>query len=202
MLWFLYGSAERYGSYLRAFSNVGSAVCASLDRGDAARCDGLLLPGGGDIDPRHYGQACRGARSIDEMRDAAELALAAAFAAEGRPILGICRGLQLLNVYFGGTLHQNTAGHAQQHGIDQVHSAYTDDTLLRSLYGGRCLVNSAHHQSIDRLGTGLRAIQWANDGTIEAVRHDALPIFAVQWHPERTRPGMADGALLLRALST
>ena len=201
MRWFLYGNAERYGNYLRAFSSAGATVCASLDISRAASCSGLLLPGGGDIHPRHYGQPCRGARGIDEVRDAAELALTATFAAVGKPILGICRGLQLLNVYFGGTLHQDIMGHAQQNGVDRVHSAYTDDALLCLLYGGRCLVNSAHHQSIDCLGAGLRAIEWADDDTIEAVRHETLPIFAVQWHPERTCSGMADGPLLLRALS-
>ena len=201
MRWFLYGDAEQYGSYLRALARVGAEVCASLDRIEAARCDALLLPGGGDVHPQRYGQICRGSRDIDETRDEAELSLAAAFTERGRPVFGVCRGMQLLNVFFGGTLHQDIAGHAQRNGADRTHAAFTEDALLRALYGRSSVVNSAHHQSIDRLGAGLRAVQWADDGTVEAIRHETLPVFAVQWHPERTRPGMADGDLLLRALS-
>lgn len=201
MRWFLYGGAEQYGNYLRALARVGAEVCASLDRAEAARCNALLLPGGGDVYPRRYGQPCRGSYGIDEARDEAELALTAAFTERGKPVFGVCRGIQLLNVFFGGTLRQDIAGHAQHDGVDRVHAAFAEDALLCALYGRSSVVNSAHHQSIDRLGVGLRAVQWADDGTIEAIRHETLPIFAVQWHPERTRPGMVDGDLLLRALS-
>ena len=170
---------------------------------EPARADALLLPGGGDLHPRLYGQSSAGCDGIDGARDARELLLVEAFAAQEKPIFGICRGLQVLNVAFGGTLHRHIGGHSQIDGIDRLHETYTDDPLLRRLYGERFFVNSAHHQSADRLGSGLYAVQWASDGTVEALRHRTLPIFAVQWHPERlcgkfSCSGAVDGLLLLR----
>lgn len=169
---------------------------------DPAHADALLLPGGGDLHPRLYRQAPAGSADIDEARDARELSLVRVFAAQEKPIFGICRGLQLLNVAFGGTLHQHIDGHSQLAGKDRLHETHTDDPLLRSLYGERFTVNSAHHQSVDRLGSELRAVQWAEGGTVEALRHRTLPIYAVQWHPERlcgkfARSGAVDGLVLL-----
>ena len=186
-------------NYLTALDLLGLSAANTPETADA-----LLLPGGGDIHPRFYGQQVAGATDIDEARDLRELALVHTFAAEKKPIFGICRGLQIINVAFGGTLHQHIDNHAQLDGIDRLHETRTDDTLLRSLYGTRFTVNSAHHQSVARLGTGLHAVQWANDGTVEALRHATLPIFAVQWHPERlcgafARRDAVDGALVLRA---
>lgn len=91
----------------------------------------------------------------------------------------------MINVLLGGTLHQDIPGHRQSGNDELRHGSRTVDPLLLSLYGERFVVNSTHHQAIDRLGEGLRAVQWADDGTVEAVRHETLPIFAVQWHPER-----------------
>ena len=186
-------------NYLTALALLGFPAANTPETADA-----LLLPGGGDIHPRFYGQSINGATDIDEERDLRELALVHTFAAEKKPIFGICRGLQIINVAFGGTLHQHIDNHAQLDSIDRLHETRTDDTLLRSLYGTRFTVNSAHHQSVARLGTGLHAVQWANDGTVEALRHTTLPIFAVQWHPERlcvafSRRDAVDGGLLLNA---
>ena len=165
--------------------------------------DALLLTGGGDIHPSFYGQHITAAADFDEARDRRELALTRSFAARSAPIFGICRGLQVINVALGGTLHQHIDGHGQLAGADRLHETHTDDALLRSLYASRFTVNSAHHQSADRLGTGLRAVQWTDDGTVEALRHETLPIFAVQWHPERlcgafVRRDAVDGGLLLK----
>lgn len=186
-------------NYLTALALLGLSAADTPETADA-----LLLTGGGDIHPRFYGQPTANAANIDEARDLRELALARAFAARSAPIFGICRGLQVINVALGGTLHQHISGHNQLGGIDRLHETHTDDALLRSLYGTRLTVNSAHHQSVDRLGTALHAAQWADDGTVEALRHDTLPIFAVQWHPERlcgafARRDAVDGALVLRA---
>ena len=185
-------------NYLAALALLGLSAADAPETADA-----LLLTGGGDLHPRFYGQDITGAVNIDEARDLRELALTRAFAARSAPIFGICRGLQVINVAFGGTLHRHIDGHGQIDGLDRLHETYTDDALLRSLYGTRFTVNSAHHQSVDRLGTGLHAAQWADDGTVEALRHTTLPIFAVQWHPERlcgafVRRDAADGALLLK----
>ena len=102
--------------------------------------------------------------------------------------------------FFGGTLVQDLPGHSSVHGSDRLHSVTAAPSLLRRLYGERCVVNSSHHQSIDRFGAGLEALQWAPDGTVEALRHRTLPILCVQWHPERlSLPGAADGQLLYDA---
>ena len=186
-------------NYLAALALFGLSAADTPEKADA-----LLLTGGGDIHPRFYGQSPAGATGIDEARDLRELALTRAFTARNAPIFGICRGLQILNVAFGGTLRQHIDGHGQVGGIDRLHQTHTDDTLLRFLYGTQFTVNSAHHQSADRLGADLHAVQWAGDGTVEALRHKTLPVFAVQWHPERlcgsfARRDAVDGALVLRA---
>ena len=190
----------RLKNYEDALSLVG-ARCAETPW----EADLLLLPGGGDVHPRFYGQQINGSTDIDAARDERELALVDEFLREEKPIVGICRGLQLLNVSFGGTLRQHIEGHSQIDGVDRLHAINTATGLLRELYGTRCTVNSAHHQAVWRLGTGLQVFACAEDGTVEAVGHRTLPVFAVQWHPERlcgafARPESADGARLLRAL--
>ena len=182
-----------FPNYTAAIESLG----LKLEREEPDGCDALLLPGGGDIHPRFYGGPIGGAKDIDTARDEYELALFRRFIGHGKPIVGICRGLQLVNVALGGTLRQHIEGHSQINGVDRVHDVRTDDRLLRTLYGERFRVNSAHHQAVDRLGAGLRAAAWADDGTIEAVRHETLPIFAVQWHPERFG---REGAALLRKI--
>ena len=186
-------------NYLAALALLGLSAADTPETADA-----LLLTGGGDIHPRFYAQPIVHAADIDEARDLRELALTRAFAARSTPIFGICRGLQVINVALGGTLRQHIDGHSQLEGIDRLHETHTDDALLRSLYGTRFTANSAHHQGVDRLGANLHAVQWADDGTVEALRHKTLPIFAVQWHPERLcgafeRDDAVDGGLLLEA---
>ena len=110
----------------------------------------------------------------------------------------------MLNVFFGGTLLQDLPGHSQAAGRDRLHRVRTAPSPLRELYGQDVVVNSAHHQAADRLGGGLRAVQWTADGTVEAVVHRALPVWGVQWHPERLSgplalAGAADGARLFAA---
>ena len=178
---FLGWTKQPFSNYVAALDALG----ATVERESTEGCDALLLPGGGDIHPRFYGRSAAGAEEIDEARDEYELALLRSFAAAGKPIFGVCRGLQLINVAFGGTLLRHIDGHSGVGGGDSFHDVRTDDSVLRGLYGGRFTVNSAHHQAIGRLGAGLRVIARADDGTIEAVRHERLPILAVQWHPER-----------------
>jgi putative glutamine amidotransferase len=190
----------RLKNYEDALSLIG-ARCAETPR----EADLLLLPGGGDVHPRFYGRALGGAADIDEARDERELALVDEFLRAGKPAIGICRGLQLLNVYFGGTLRQHIEGHSQIDGVDRLHAINTAPGLLRALYGARFTVNSAHHQAVEALGEGLQVLACAPDGTVEAIAHKALPVFAVQWHPERlcgtfSRPETVDGAALLSAL--
>ena len=183
-----------FPNYLKALEACG----AEPVRDDMDSCAGLLLPGGWDIDPALYGQENRGSEGVDPERDRRETEAFRHFLAQGKPIFGVCRGCQMINILLGGTLHQNIPGHRDAEDENWLHGSRTVDPLLLSLYGERFPVNSTHHQAVDRLGEGLRAVQWADDGTIEAIRHETLPIFAVQWHPERLREP-TDGWRLFRA---
>ena len=159
------------------------------------RLDGLLLTGGGDIDPARYGaqQHPRTGR-VSVPRDAAELELLDAATAAGLPVLGVCRGLQLLNVARGGTLHQhlpNDAGHTPAPGTFGSHPVrVAAGSRLAGILGANGAgvdVPTAHHQAVERLGDGLVATAWAEDGVIEAVEPSAAGdpfLLAVQWHPE------------------
>ncbi len=153
--------------------------------------DALLLTGGGDVDPARYGeQPVPEVYGVDPARDDWELALVRA--ADRHPILGVCRGAQLLNVAAGGTLIQHLSSTAAAHRLrerDQevVHDVDVDpDSLLAGIVGQpRLGVNSIHHQAVKRVGEGFRAVAWAADGVVEAIeRSDGAPVVAIQWHPE------------------
>lgn len=165
---YLYGTCGQYVNYLSAIRHAGGRVLLTRDLYRAFDCGALLLPGGGDIDGR---------------LDATEHFLIQSFVQSGRPILGICRGMQALNVFFGGTLHRYITGHQSPTG-DMIHPTRAAG-LLRQLLGREPTVNSNHHQAIAKLGCDLTVLQRAQDGTVEAIAHDTLPILGVQWHPER-----------------
>lgn len=115
---FLWGLPGQYINYERALEIAGGRPLASPDLRDAVRCAALLLPGGGDMEPRRYGQANTASRGLEPERDTGELFLLEQFIMEKKPVLGICRGLQVLNVFFGGTLIQDLPGHSQAAGRD------------------------------------------------------------------------------------
>lgn len=157
---------------------------------DGNEFDGLILCGGSDVDPAHYGREINGSVNINKERDRTEMAAAKEFLQAGKPILGICRGMQLLNVALGGTLIQHlptTSVHRNEDGTSLTHEVVaTKDGTFHSLYGDRFSVNTFHHQAIDDLGTGLRVtLIHEGDNVIEGVEHDSLPCLGVQWHPER-----------------
>lgn len=179
---YIWGEKEVYRNYQKAIESVGGQIYFG---GDSSGCDALLLPGGGDMDPRQYGQNNQGSSHLDADRDKKELELLGLFVRQRKPVLGICRGLQVINVFFGGTLIQDLEGHCAVAGTDRYHRTCIADAQLEWLFGAEMIVNSAHHQGVDRIGAGLTAIQWAPDGVIEAIRHKSLPVWAVQWHPER-----------------
>lgn len=167
------------------------------------RLDGLLLPGGVDIHPSSYGQAARpGLRRTDPERDAVELTLARWALADDLPILGLCRGLQVINVAQGGTLFQDIATErlgTGRHDFEPPefersflahHVDVAAGSRVRQLAGEPAvLVNSMHHQGVDRLGAGLVITALAPDGVAEAVEGPGRFVLGVQWHPESLVPG-------------
>ena len=170
-------------------------------RGIYEELDGVFLPGGADIDPASYGRdphpLCD---RTDPARDEAELVLARWAIADDKPVLGVCRGLQLLNVAAGGTLFQDLAEQrpeslkhdyfpfggstfTRDHLAHEVEVA--DGSRLARIFGaGRLPVNSMHHQGVRDLGRGLVASAWAPDGLVEAIEGEGLFVLGVQWHPE------------------
>lgn len=163
------------------------------------RLDGLLLAGGGDISPNHYDdQPHERLGMIDLPRDMAELRLARWAAADHKPLLGICRGVQLINVALGGSLYQDIPsqlGSTIDHNESYVREDWTflahtmtitpDARLARFLGTTDLMINSLHHQAVRRIAPGLRAVAWAPDGVIEALEsEDTRFIVGVQCHPE------------------
>jgi len=179
------------------------------------RLDGLLLSGGPDIHPHAYGQEPDPQLGVTEQRlDGWELALTRRALTSGLPVLGVCRGLQVLNVAAGGTLHQHlpdVVGEAINHrqsapGSEPTHTVEVEPgTRLAELLGtGTADVNSFHHQAIDRLGEGIRVSARAPDSTIEAIDWVGGPSAAfalgVQWHLESLIAGRPEQLALLTAL--
>lgn len=184
------------GNYLNAVKAVGGEGDARYLPAPDLGYDGLLLTGGGDMDPALFSQENRGSRDIDRARDRAELALLDAFCGAGKPVLAICRGHQVVNVWLGGALIQDLGPelvpfHQREEG-DQIHLIRAEKgSLLRRLYGPVFPVNSSHHQGLGRLGRGLRATAWSEDGVVEAVEHEKFPLISVQFHPERMTGALA-----------
>lgn len=152
--------------------------------------DMIIIPGGVDVNPALYGELNTDSRDIDDELDKLELEVLGYAVENHIPVLGICRGLQIINVFFGGTLTQNIDScdvHTNIGLVDRVHPSFAEEgSFIAEAYGDtEIMVNSAHHQAIKDLGEGLEPIQWSNDGIIEAVEHDEYDIAAVQWHPER-----------------
>ena len=158
---------------------------------DALTCDGLLLPGGGDMDPKFYGQArIPACGEPNLLRDAAEPLLLRAFLAADKPVLGICRGIQVMNAVLGGDLYQDIKPfeHLPHNGHwAKVHTVTVRrGTLLSRIFGqDTVLVNSQHHQAVDRVAPGFTLAALSEDGIVEAIeKPDAGFCLGVQWHPE------------------
>lgn len=193
-------------SYIAALMQAGAAPLMLPPTEDEAliiryvgMIDGLLLSGGGDVDPSCYGEAQRWeCGEISPVRDAFELRLCKAFLSSGsKPLLGICRGIQVLNAALGGTLYQDlasefpaaTIAHRQkQRPLYTSHTVTVDacSHLSRIIGCEQLHVNSHHHQAVKHLAEPLRAVAAAPDGVIEAVEQPGHPFcIGVQWHPER-----------------
>ncbi|GGO90159.1 gamma-glutamyl-gamma-aminobutyrate hydrolase family protein [Wenjunlia tyrosinilytica] len=156
-----------------------------------ARFDGVLLPGGGDLAPRRYGdtEAHESVYDVDDEQDGFDLEAARSALATGLPLLAICRGLQVVNVALGGTLQQDMGGpeHEHRHLLHPV--AIRRGSLLERAAGvGKAEASCYHHQRLGRTGDGLTVTARAADGTVEALELSGAPgwFTAVQWHPEDT----------------
>lgn len=198
------GQAGEFGNYVAALTACGMEPVLTMDLTLAQTCDGLLLPGGADVDPVHYGQENRGSVGIDPDRDQTELELIRLFRQMDRPILGICRGHQILNVALGGTLIQDLSAadyHRNRGGEDRIHPVRVVHPMIEALYGREFVSNSSHHQAVDRLAPGLVPTCYGEDGVLEGFVHENGRILGVQFHPERmafalARPDAADGAAI------
>ncbi|HEU5145313.1 MAG TPA: gamma-glutamyl-gamma-aminobutyrate hydrolase family protein [Chryseosolibacter sp.] len=192
----------KFANYQRWIEDAGAAVIKLSQHennfADLERCDGILLSGGEDVHPRFYNkpeylELCQ---EIDEKRDEFELKVLDHATQHNLPLLGICRGLQVANVFFGGTLiphipafgkfnHSRTESHDRYHNVQVA-----EDSQLRKMTGeisGE--VNSAHHQSADRIAKGLIANALSSDGVVEGLEREDPErgsfLQLVQWHPER-----------------
>lgn len=157
-------------------------------------CDGLLMPGGADLQPHLYGQErSEKCGKVEPARDAGEWAIMEAFVKTGKPILCICRGHQLMNAFCGGTLHQDikhlqktnhTDFRGRSKGCHDV--SILPGTRLHDLFGvERCQVNSIHHQAVDTLAPGLKVAAVSDEGIVEAIEDPNHAFFlGFQWHPE------------------
>lgn len=192
-------------TYLRALADAGAApvtIPLHLDEMTLTaifqRLDGLFLAGGEDIDPAAYGEAQHELLGmVDPERDRVELLLARQALEVGKPLLAVCRGMQVLNVAAGGSLYQDVqvqrAGAAKhdyfppqyERSLISHQVTIAPDSRLASWFDGIADVNSMHHQAAKVLGWGCRPVAWAPDGVVEAVEVEGHPFgIGVQWHPE------------------
>lgn len=179
-------------AYIRAVDLAGGIPVLTAETSAeeyAEMCDGLILSGGQDLNPAMLGEEkLNNTVQWDDIRDEYEMKLFKAFMAKGKPILGICRGFQFINVALGGGLYQDLV---EQMGVvhmnvDIRHKITTKEgSLLHKMFGPEFRVNSTHHQAVRELGEGLIGTAYSVEGICEAFEHETLPVYGTQFHPER-----------------
>jgi putative glutamine amidotransferase len=185
---------RRYSPYTRAIELAGGVpvLIPPIESSELhhvlSQFAGIVFPGGPDVDPRFYGQSPHPKTKSNPILDEFELAVARWAVLSDTPILGICRGQQILNVALNGSLIQHLVGHRQPlwpSAVSHELRVAPDSRLARILGTTECEVNSFHHQAVDRLGQGLQPVAWAPDGEIEGLESQLHPwLIAVQFHPE------------------
>jgi putative glutamine amidotransferase len=192
---------ENYVDAVRRAGGRASLILPGDDRTPAEMLEGvgaLMLIGGGDVEPTRYGQdPSETVYGVEPDRDTLEIELLHEADARGTPTLCICRGMQVLNVAFGGSLTQDlpSDGRFMSHGAPSGADAIAHDVKLADgsaigVAAGSDVLScsSHHHQGVDRLGDGLRATGWSEDGLVEAIEREHGWIVGAQWHPEDTSP--------------
>lgn len=185
------GTAGKMANYILAVEKAGGAAVAVYAPMEFAGYDGLILAGGSDISPELYGEEnCGLSMGVDSERETSDRQAVDAFVKMGKPILGICRGEQMLNVLFGGTMIQDLGERCKTHTPegrdDKFHIVRAEqNTFLYELYGDEFEVNSSHHQAVKNISEKFLVAARASDGTVEAIVHKKLNIYGIQWHPER-----------------
>lgn len=200
---------DPYENYGNALAKLGAKGFISLNADDLDDADGLILPGSPqDMNPKLWGAEDLCSNDINDELDSLQWALLEKAIATGKPVLGICRGMQFINVYFGGTLIQDLLS-AEAHKAEnpeKYHQVFTaEGTALHELYGKSTETNTRHHQGAGLIGDNLKvSAMWIDENgpVTEAIEHKELPIIGVQWHPERmalygNEQQMADGEKLL-----
>ena len=186
---------EKYENYVKAMEMLGAEPFISLEVEDFDKADALILPGSRqDMNPKLWGAEDECSNDINDELDRIQWELMEKAVESKKPVLGICRGMQFIDVFFGGTLIQDLpcAEHrkaAELPGEENYHNvAVVEGTALYELYGEETVANTRHHQGIGLVGEGLKVSAMWTEGfplVMEAVEHKHLPIIGVQWHPER-----------------
>lgn len=175
-------------NYVNAVKNTGGEPIAEYCPESLTGFDGVIFCGGDDINPKYYNEEMNGSNPPDEKRDEAEFRLFTQALELNIPILGICRGHQLINIALGGSLIQHidcADTHIRKNDVDSAHSlSASKGSLLHKIYGENFRINSAHHQAVKSIAPDL-VITAFSDEICEAFEHKTLPIYGVQFHPER-----------------
>lgn len=145
-------------------------------------CDGFLITGGADINPKHFNEENKGdSHDVIDSLDEVDKQIVLHAAKYNKPVLGICRGHQAINIFLGGSLHQDIGNsHNEDPHIHQINTVKNNFINFEH----KIIVNTYHHQAVKKLAPDMEIIATHNDGTVEAIAHQKLPIFGVQWHPE------------------
>ena len=185
------GTAGKMANYILAVEKAGGTAVAVYAPTEFEGYDGLILAGGSDISPELYGEKNNGLSvGVDNEREESDRQAVDAFVKMGKPILGICRGVQMLNVLFGGTMIQDLGEGCKTHTAegrdDKFHAVKAErNTFLYEIYGEEFETNSSHHQAVKDAAEEFAVVARALDGTIEALAHESKEIYGLQWHPER-----------------
>ena len=190
-----------YHNYLKMFVHLDIIMVASISKNTLSfltdNCDGLLLTGGVDIDPSYYHEDLH-PKTKKELAflEQLEFDLIKSFSLQNKPILGICRGIQTINVAFNGTLYQDIDQHVQKEITGYHHLVKAKkNTLLEKYLGKKFMTNSFHHQAINKLADDFTISAISDDNVIEAIEKDN--IIGIQWHPEKINDKIQQGIIKL-----